>query len=78
MAAKKTLPPAFLANIKKAKGAPSIGKGTRVVDPKGKKGTVTKVAGGKVTVKHDDGTVDKHPVMRVKKTVAPKAAKKSK
>ena len=77
--AKKALPPAFLNNVKKAKGAPSIGKGTRVVDPKGKKGTVTKVTGGKVTVQHDDGTVDKHPVMRVKKTGAVKTkAKKGK
>lgn len=78
-AKKKSLPPAFLANIKKAKGGAGIGKGTRVVDPKGNKGTVTKVAGGTVTVQHDNGTVDKHPVMRVKKTApGKKTAKKSK
>jgi preprotein translocase subunit YajC len=73
--AKKSLPPAFLANIKKAKAAGGIGTGTRVVDPKGNKGTVTKVAAGTVTVKHDNGTVDKHPVAKVKKTAAPKKGK---
>lgn len=75
--AKKALPPAFLKNMKKAKGAAAVGKGDPVVDSKGKSGTVTAVTGGMVSVKHDDGTSDKHPASKVKKA-ASKMPKKGK
>lgn len=77
--AKKGLPPAFLANIQKKKAAAAggggVGVGDTVIDPKGNKGKVMKIAGGKVHVKHADGTVDKHPVMTVKKSAAAKKSK---
>lgn len=78
MAKKKGLPPAFLANAAKKKavaGGGGVGVGDKVVDPAGKKGKVVKVTGGKVHVKHSDGTLDKHPMMRVKKAAVPKKAK---
>lgn len=70
--AKGSVPPAFLKNIK---GKNSVAPGSKIVDPKGKKGTVSKVAKGKVVVKHADGTTDTHPVGSVKKAAASKRKK---
>lgn len=72
MPPKGKVPPQFLKNEKKAKGAPAaVTKGDAVVDSKGKPGTVVAVMGGMVKVKHAKGT-DVHPKGQVK----PRAAKK--
>lgn len=72
--AKKSVPPAFLANTKKAGGG-GVGVGDKVVDPSGNKGKVVKVKGAVVHVQHDDGTVGKHPVMKIRKSAAAKKVK---
>jgi hypothetical protein len=73
--AKGKIPPQFLKAQKKA--APAAAKGAKVIDPKGKSGTVTAVMGGMVKVKHTDGSTDVHPKGAVKKAAAPKKPKKS-
>jgi hypothetical protein len=73
MAAKKgRTPPQFVKAQKKAAAAPTAAKGAKVIDPKGKAGTVTKVAGGIAKVRHTDGSTDTHPVGALKKTKTPK------
>jgi hypothetical protein len=71
---KGKIPPQFLKAKKAA--APMPGKGAKIVDPKGKAGTVTAVAGQIAKVRHADGSTDTHPVGALKKAAAAKTAVK--
>lgn len=74
MAAKKgSVPPQFLKAQKKA-AAPKPAKGAKVVDPKGKTGTVVGTKGMIAKVRHADGSTDTHPVGALKKA-APRKGK---
>jgi len=65
---KSALPP-FLSKKMVAKPGSAVGgpkPGDKIVDPKDKKGVVTSVKKGKVSVGHTDGTRDSHAAAAVK------------
>jgi len=74
---KKSLPP-FLSKKMVAKPGSAVGgpkPGDKIVDPKDKKGVVTSVKKGKVSVKHTDGTRDSHAAAAVKQVARARKGK---
>ncbi|HZP15560.1 MAG TPA: hypothetical protein VFA96_07045 [Nocardioides sp.] len=55
--------------------AKKVAKGAKVVDPKGKPGTVVGTAGMIAKVRHTDGSTDTHPMGALKKSAAKKKGK---